>query len=213
MRIAGWIGYYGARFITWVLARFYWRIQIRGSQNIPRTGAFLMCPVHRSNIDGPLTCVFTRRRMRYLSKEEMFKIEWLGKLFWAMGAIPVNRGAPDRKALHACLEAIAAGSPLVLFPEGGRRDGLQVTDIHDGAAYIALKANAPVLPVGISGSEGAQPRGSKFLRPVKVRVVIGEPFSLPAAELGRATRSAIRESSELIRQRVQETFDAAKALA
>ena len=191
-----------------MVAVVWWRIDIKGRNNIPSHGAFLLCPVHRSNIDGPLTAIFTGRRMKYLAKYELFKVAPLGWLFTAMGAISVNRGVPDRVSLKTCLEVLEEGHPLVLFPEGARRDGPVVERVQEGATYLALKAGVPVVPVGISGSEEANPRRTIFLRPVKLRVVIGEPIRLDVTGESVA-RSAVREGSELIRSRLQELFDEA----
>jgi 1-acyl-sn-glycerol-3-phosphate acyltransferase len=207
VRAVGWFCYYAARLITWVLARVLWRVSIEGTENIPTEGAFLLCPVHRSNVDGPLTCILTRRRMRYLAKETMFDIVWLGNVYQAMGAIPVNRGTPDRKSLHTCLSALESGQPLVLFPEGTRQEGDRVTEVHEGAAYLALRAGVPIVPVGIGNSSGAHPKGSWWLRPVKIRIVIGEPFELDKGEASRVSRGAIKEGTEAITVAVQQLFD------
>lgn len=213
MRAVGWICYYGARLVTWLLARVLWRIRIEGAENIPGEGAFLLCPVHRSNVDGPLTCILTRRRMRYLAKDSMFKVAWLGNVYRAMGAIPVNRGTPDRRSLHACMEALQSGRPLVLFPEGTRKEGSTLRDVHEGAAYLALRADVPVVPVGIGNSSGAHPKGSWYLRPVKIRITVGAPLRLQKGDSARVSRAAIAAGTEAITKAVQEVFDAAEGRA
>lgn len=207
MRFVGWFAYYFARVATTVIGKVMWRMEVRGVENLPKEGSFLLCPVHRSNIDGPLSCTWTPRRMRYLAKDGLFKYNGLRQLFHHMGAIPVNRDGVDRKSLKACMAAIEAGYPLVLFPEGGRRDGPVVQNVQEGAAYLAIKAKVPVVPVGIKGSEEAQPRGSKRLRFTKMVVVIGEPFEITGASA--ASRSALREGTEMIRTRLQAAFDEA----
>jgi 1-acyl-sn-glycerol-3-phosphate acyltransferase len=206
----GYFCYYAGRAVTALLGRVLWRVKLEGAANIPSTGAFLLCPVHRSNVDGPLTCTFTRRHMRYLAKDNLFT-KWTDRLFSEMGAIKVNRGAPDRRALARCLEALENGSPLVLFPEGTRKAGPVVEEVNEGAAYLALRAGVPVLPVGIGGSEAAMPKGAKFFKPAHIRVIIGEPIPFERPQ-GRVTRSSIDEGTHMIRARMQELYDAARAV-
>jgi 1-acyl-sn-glycerol-3-phosphate acyltransferase len=102
----------------------------------------------------------------------------------------------------------------VLFPEGTRRSGPVVDEVFDGAAYVALRTGAPIVPVGIGGSERAMPKGAKFIRPVKLRMVVGEPLHPPATEGGaRAPRRAVRELTGELKGRLQALFDEAQAKA
>lgn len=200
--------YEAARFLIWLVSNTLWRIKIEGKENMPASGAFLLSPVHRSNIDGLITAIWTKRHLKYLAKQEMF----LGPFGWcwrAMGATSVDRGAPDRAALKACLEVLNAGQGLVLFPEGSRRSGPLVETLQEGAVYLALKTGAPVVPVGIANSDRAMPPG-KFFRPARVKVVIGEPMHFEASDTGRASRAAINEGSERLRARLQELYDDAQ---
>lgn len=211
MKLVGAFCYWAARAITWTLATVLWRIDIKGRENIPKTGAFLLSANHRSNVDGPLTCILTRRRMRYLAKEGMFKIETLGKLYKSMGAIPVNRGAPDRASLHACMEVLKGGRGLVLFPEGTRQTGDVITELHEGAAYLALRTGAPIVPVGFGNSVNAHKKGAWHLSFAKVTCIIGEPLYFERSDSARVTRVQISEATEKLRERLQELFDAAEA--
>ena len=113
-RIIGTLAYRAAQIIVNILAHGLWRMKIQGTENIPKTGPFILAPNHRSNVDGPLTVILTRRRMRYLAKAEMFSVA--GPLYIAMGAIAVKRGEPDRASLKACFNALNSGLGLVLFP-------------------------------------------------------------------------------------------------
>lgn len=210
-RFAGWLAYLFARGVIDVLNVVWWRTEIRGASNIPSTGAFILAPTHRSNIDGPLAASLTRRKMRFLAKRELFGIEVLGQLFRSMGAISVNRGAPDRASLNSCKNEIDAGWPLVLFPEGARRDGPLVAEVLEGAVYLALRCGVPVIPVGIAGSEQANPRRSFWLRPVKIAVVIGEPLQFESGEGNRIPRSSISQAKETLTVTLQRLLDEAMA--
>jgi len=194
--------------------RLFWRVRQRGTEHIPASGPFILAPVHRSNVDTPLVCGLTRRRLRYLGKEEMWKYGWSAWFFDNLGGIPVNRGEPDRQAMRRCEDVVANGEPLVMFPEGTRQSGPIVSDIFDGVAYLALRTGTDIVPVGIGGSEGAMPKGSKFLRPVKITMVVGEPIPVSAPAPGeRVKRSAVKELTERLTAELQRLFDEAQALA
>jgi 1-acyl-sn-glycerol-3-phosphate acyltransferase len=207
MRVVGWFFYWLSYVVVQFLARIYWHGDLRGFENVPKSGPFLICPVHRSNADGPLVVILTRHRIRYMSKDGMFKIKWLGNIYRAMGAFPVNREIADRQSLKTAMEVLGNGEPMVLFPEGTRKSGPTIEDVHEGAAYLALKANVPIIPVGIGNSDKACPRGTLLMRPVKIRMIVGEPILLQKPENGRISRNAINEGTEVIRERLQALYD------
>jgi 1-acyl-sn-glycerol-3-phosphate acyltransferase len=111
---------------------------------------------------------------------------------------------------------VERGEPLVMFPEGTRRSGpkIEAEHMHDGPAYVACRAGVPILPIGLAGTEGAMPKGSKLVRPVKIVIVVREPLYPPAHEPGaRVPRRVVRELSEQLRDEVQLAFDEARAMA
>lgn len=191
----------------------YTRTKVVGKHNIPSTGAFLLAPIHRSNIDTPLAAAVTRRRMRFMGKDSIWKIKPIGWIISALGAFPVTRGTADREALKRCIAVLEAGEPLVLFPEGTRQSGPIVQPLFDGAAYVAVKAGVPIIPVGIGGSEGVMPKGSKMIYPKKCVVIVGEPISVPRDETGKVPRSAVKELTETLSQELQRLFNEAQSMA
>jgi len=191
----------------------YTRTKVVGKHNIPSTGAFLLAPIHRSNIDTPLAAAVTRRRMRFMGKDTIWKIKPIGWIISALGAFPVTRGTADREALKRCIAVLEAGEPLVLFPEGTRQSGPMVQPLFDGAAYVAVKAGVPIIPVGIGGSEGVMPKGSKMIYPKKCVVIVGEPISVPRDETGKVPRSAVKELTETLSGELQRLFNEAQSMA
>jgi 1-acyl-sn-glycerol-3-phosphate acyltransferase len=186
---------------------------VEGSEHVP-DGAFILSPVHRSNVDTPLVAAVTRRPLRYMGKDAMWKYGWSAWFFTSLGGFPVHRGTADREALKKCIAVLEGGEPLVLFPEGTRRSGPVVEDVFDGAAYVALRTGAPIVPVGIGGSERAMPKGAKFIHPAPVRIVIGEPLHPPVTDgSSRAPRRAVRELTAELAKRLQDLFDDASAKA
>jgi 1-acyl-sn-glycerol-3-phosphate acyltransferase len=195
-----------------VFCRTFWRTTVIGAHNVPRRGPFILAPVHRSNIDTPLACTVTSRRMRYMGKDSLWKSRFVGWVLSALGGFPVSRGTADREALRRCIQVLETGEPLVLFPEGERKSGPVVQPLFDGAMYIALKAGVPVVPVGIGGSARAMPKGKRYLRPSKCVVIVGEPLLPPVGE-GRTSRSAVKEFTGLLHNRLQGLFDEAQRRA
>jgi 1-acyl-sn-glycerol-3-phosphate acyltransferase len=106
------------------------------------------------------------------------------------------------------------GEPLVLFPEGERKVGPIVQPLFDGATYIAVKAGAPIVPVGIGGSERAMPKGANFVRPRKLHVVVGKPIQASTdAASPKDQRDAARQLTIDLHAELQRLFDIAQARA
>jgi len=202
------------RVLILAVAKVFGRVEVIGAGNVPRKGSFILAPVHRSNIDFALVSLVTTRRMRYMGKDSIFKYKVLNPFFHALGAFPVHRGAADREALHTSIAVVESGQPLVMFPEGTRQSGPVVQELFDGTAYVAAKTGAPIVPVGIGGSERAMPKGSKFIHPGKIVLVIGEPLDAPPRrESGGVSRRAVRDLTEQLKADVQKLFDDAQTRA
>jgi 1-acyl-sn-glycerol-3-phosphate acyltransferase len=202
-----------ARGVVELVCRLYWRVDILGRDRIPRTGPFVIAPVHRSNIDTLLAGCLVRRRIRFMGKDSLWRYRWSAALFDSLGAFPVQRGTPDREALRICEEALRGGEPVVLFPEGTRQAGPVVQPLFEGAAFVAARAGVPIVPVGIGGSEWAMPKGSRRILPVKVVMVVGDPIMPPQRSAGRVPRRAVTEITEELTSRLQGAFDQAMKAA
>lgn len=195
------------------LCRAYFRLSIKGRDNIPNTGAFILAPIHRSNIDTPISCAATTRRLRYMGKDSLWKNKTIGSVLSALGGFPVTRGTADLEALKRCLAVLAQGEPIVMFPEGTRQSGEIIQPLFDGAAYLAIKANVPIVPVGIGGTQGVMPKGKKMIYPKKCTMIIGAPIHPPQTSTGRTPRTATTELTAKLKSSLQELFDAAQIAA
>ena len=189
------------------------RVRIIDRHKVPTTGAFILAPIHRSNIDSPLASAVTRRRMRFMGKDSLWKVRPVGWVLSALGGFPVSRGTADREALKRCIAVLESGEPLVLFPEGTRQSGPKVHPLFDGAAYVAVKAGVPIIPVGIGGSERVMPKGSKMIHPRKCVMIIGDPIEVQPDAEGRVPRSAVKDVTERLSASLQELFDRSQQLA
>lgn len=190
------------------------RLEIVGLENLPQHGAYIVSPIHRSNLDSLVISAITRRRMRYMGKESLWSTCPTGWFFSAMGGFPVQRGSADREALRAALTVVSRGEPLVMFPEGTRQSGPVLTDYFDGPAYVSCRSGVPIIPVGLGGTEAAMTKGSKMIRPVRITIVVGEALH-PASTTdgGRVPRRAIKEQSARLGAALQELFDEAQLRA
>ncbi len=179
--------------------------------NLP--GATILAPVHRSNLDSVLLATLSNRRIRALGKESLFTTPGVSYVCAALGAIPVRRGEADRDALKAAKALLDGGETMIVFPEGGRQTGSQVAELFDGAAWLAARTGARVIPVGIAGTEEALAEGSKALRRSTVAIVAGDPMDPPAGIDGkRANRQQLQDFTAELAVQLQKAQDRAEAL-
>lgn len=209
--LVGRIGYRIIRTVLNAFDRVFWRLRITGGHHIPRTGPCILAPVHRSNIDTMLVPMATRRHVRFMAKDTMFKSSFISRCLYGLGVFPVARGTADREALRRCVEVLQAGHPLVVYPEGMRRDGPVVTELFEGVAHLACKTGAPIIPIGIGGSDRAMPKGAKYFRPVRTTVVVGRPLVPPMPDgIKTVPRRAIRTLTGDLWDALQDVFDEAR---
>ena len=202
------------RVILLGFAKVWFRLEVEGREHVPAEGAFVVSPIHRSNLDTPVVSAITTRTLRYMGKESLWKSRPLGWFLTAMGGFPVQRGTADREALKAALACVERGEPLVMFPEGTRQEGPIVEHVFDGVAYVALRVGVPIVPVGIGGSANGMPKGAKMIKRAKVHLVVGEPIDVKAPEPGeRVPRRAVKELTEHLTAEMQRLFDEAQVKA
>ncbi len=187
------------------VVRMYFRVDIRGLEHLPKTGAVLIAGNHTGWLDGPLVQMLLPRPCAFLVKSELYSGPWRVVLDFAR-QIPIRRGAPDRTALRRAQDVLAGGGVLGVFPEGTRGVGALETVQH-GIGYIALRAESagvqcPIIPVVCTGTAEALPRGAKlpkFRTPVSI--VFGPTFTLDVDGNPRA-RSTVGAAAEQIRVRL-----------
>lgn len=202
-----------ARTLVLGLCRVVFRVRVSGTENVPKSGAYIVAPTHRSNLDTPFAAFVTTRRIRFMAKKELFKHPFGAKVFTALGGVPVERGSPNaRAALKATQSALMDGEPVAVFPEGTRRHGREVTDLFDGTAYLAVKLGIPIVPVGIGGSEEILASGKKLPRLRRVAVVVGRPIYPPPDAKTRKRSDLVAVTAEL-QVELQRLFDEAMDLA
>jgi 1-acyl-sn-glycerol-3-phosphate acyltransferase len=199
-----------AIFVTALWAMF--RPKVTGRENIPKEGPVILAPVHRSFADFAFAAFCTDRKLFFMTKDEMWKNKWLGKLLLTVGAFPVHRESADREALQRAEAVLRKDSVLVLFPEGTRREGPVIENLMEGAAFLSARTGAPIVPIGIGGSDLAMPKGSTIPKPRTIEVVIGPAIPPPPRTGGgRVSRSAVHAATEALVPKLQAVYDEARA--
>ena len=196
-----------------VTALWSWfRPKVIGKEHVPETGPVILAPVHRSFADFGFAAFCTERKLFFMTKDEMWENKWLGSLLLTVGAFPVHRESADREALQRAEEVLRKGQALVLFPEGTRREGPVIEDLMEGAAFLAARTGAPIVPVGIGGTDLAMPKGSAIPKPRTIQVVIGPAIPAPPRTGGgRVSRSAVHAATQRLAPELQAVYDEAKA--
>jgi 1-acyl-sn-glycerol-3-phosphate acyltransferase len=196
------------RVLVHLLNRLYFRTTVEGAEHVPVTGAVIIAPVHRSLVDFFVASEVTSRKLHYMAKDSLWRNSLLAKILPAVGAFPVHRESADREALRKAQRVLDAGEVLILFPEGERRFGPVVENLHEGVAFLAARTGATVIPVGIGGSASVMPKGKLVPRPRHIHVVVGEPLPSPErTEGGRVARSKIHQLTEALTASIQALYD------
>lgn len=191
----------------------YFDVIATNEHHLDLPGPTILAPVHRSHLDSPLLASLSSRRIRALGKESLFEPPVVRWVCAALGAIPVRRGEADRDALKAAKALLDRGESMIVFPEGGRQDGHDVAELFGGAAWLASKTGARVIPIGISGTGEAMREGRRFPKRVPVGIAVGEPMAPPLGPEGkRVGRDQLRAFTADLRARMQELQDEARTL-
>jgi 1-acyl-sn-glycerol-3-phosphate acyltransferase len=198
-----------------LVIKTWFRLEVHGRSRLPAAGGFVLAPGgHRSIIDTPVISLAGPRVLRYMGAETYFNIPVLGWFLRAMGGFPVERSATDRRALRLAEWILDNGEPLAVFPEGTRQEGPLIQPLKEGAAFLACRTGAPIVPVGVGGTERALPKGARLARPRKVVMVIGEPILPPERGPGeRVKRSEVKRVTEQLSASLQALFDEAQVRA
>ena len=178
---ARWSWFYAAmKVLAVALMRLMFRLESVGSENIPERGPVLVVANHSSVLDPPLVGGASGRQLTYLAKAELFEIPLFSALIHALNARPIRREGADPSALRTARRALDEGGALLVFPEGTRGEEGDIRPAKPGAGLLAVSSGAAVVPVYISGSGRAWPRGRRLPRPAKVTVTFGKPLRFEA---------------------------------
>jgi len=170
--------------ITKVIARLvlrvFCRIEVSGVEKVPLEGPIIIASNHLSWLDPPAIGVVLPRPIAYIARADLFQKPFLRWLLPRLYVIPVERGSGDLAAVKAAIRSLRSGMAFGIFPEGTRSRSGKMQPFKSGAAAIALRTGAQVVPLAVIGSDKIWPPGGKPRLGGRLRLVIGDPVDLSA---------------------------------
>jgi 1-acyl-sn-glycerol-3-phosphate acyltransferase len=168
------------------------RYKVAGREHVPADRAAVYCANHQSNVDPPVLFDAVHPRLHILYKHEIDRIPVLARAFRMGGFIPVDRRNKEAalRSIERGAASIRAGNSFLIFPEGTRSKTDELLPFKKGGFVMALRAQAPIVPVAVQGGRAAMRRGSWLIRPATVSVRIGRPIE--------TTGMALDDRDELI---------------
>ncbi len=165
-----------ARMLLWIAGA---RVKVIGLEKLDPRGSYVVCPNHVSYMDTPVLLTHVPVNFRFLAKEELFKIPFIGGHLRRAGniSVPLEDPRAALKVLGAAGKAMKErGLSMLVFPEGGRSESGELEPFKDGAAYLAIKGGVPVVPIAIIGIRDILPMHSSHIRPGPVTLRVGDPI-------------------------------------
>jgi 1-acyl-sn-glycerol-3-phosphate acyltransferase len=183
------------RGIVSVFFHLFFRIEIKGLDNVPKSEGILVCPNHYTNWDPLLVGITFPRKVRFLAKHDVFKIPVIGYLLKKAGMIPVKRGEADINAIKTTIKALKENQAIGLFPEGTRIKGGELGKANPGVAMFSIKSGKSVLPVLVSGN---------YKLFSKLKVTVGEPINFNEHKKDKMTNDDYLEISQIVMDKIRE---------
>jgi 1-acyl-sn-glycerol-3-phosphate acyltransferase len=185
------------RFFRW-LFRLLTHVQVSGMEKLPPQGGYILAVNHLSRVDSVLVfAIMDRSDVTALVAKKYQRYPFFRWLINAVDGIWLDRQKPDPKALRRAWDFLRRGGVIGIAPEGTRSHTQALTRGKPGVAYLATKAEVPIVPVGVSGTERAFAELFRFRRP-HLQVTFGDPFHLPPLERGRRDVSLQRNTEEIM---------------
>jgi 1-acyl-sn-glycerol-3-phosphate acyltransferase len=177
-------------------------LKVDGAAHVPKGGPVIVAANHRSMLDVPLLVVAFPRPVTFMAKRTLFHGRFWTAFFHGLGGFPVEPGQGDHGALKTGMAVLGAGAVLGVFPEGTRSFREPMGPFLNGAAWLALRSGAPIVPCAIVGTE--RPVGTswwRWLRPRRVRISIGPPIAAGPLD-GPVRRTSVASLTESVRSAV-----------
>jgi 1-acyl-sn-glycerol-3-phosphate acyltransferase len=179
------------------------RLEVVGLENIPASGPFILVANHQSYLDPIIVQVVCPRPLHTLAKSTQFTGKVMSWVLPRVNAIPTRRYRIEPQAVRVVLRRLAAGEGVGVYPEGERSWEAQLQPFRRGTVRLLLKAGAPIIPCGLSGSYDVWPRWSKTLKRGRVRVEFGEPIQWEAMDDRRERNRILPEATRVLRERLE----------
>ena len=178
----------------------YFRGEVEGREKVPLEDKLIVVSNHASVFDPPLISAAIPRPVSYMAKKELFDVNGLSGLITSLGAYPVNRAGFDRRAIRQAIGRLDEGWATGIFLQGTRTADGKVDDPKLGAALIAAKAKAPLLPVCLCGTEKILTSDSKLPKYIKIKIKIGDVIAPPSSTKKEQLEKVSQQCAEAINQ-------------
>ncbi|MDQ7844311.1 MAG: lysophospholipid acyltransferase family protein [Armatimonadota bacterium] len=199
-RLRGGPGYRLLRVLVRGLLRAGWGLRVSGLEYLPPPPCVL-APAHGSEIDAVVLSASLPFRPTFLAARELERFPWLFRLIRWFDPVFVRRGGlADIGSVRACLARLERGDVLVIFPEGRVVQSAEPGPFHPGAAFLALRAQVPLVPVALLGLERMWPLGARWPRPSRIAVRIGRPLRPRPGEEPDALTARLRQAVVSLRR-------------
>lgn len=175
--------YYIGRTFFFIIFKLLFGFRAYGRDNIPKQLGFIIASNHESNLDPIAVSIASPRMINFMAKEELFRNKFFAFILRNVNAFAVKRAGIDLGSIKEAVRRLKSGGGLLLFPQGGRKQGLDLDDVRAGVGLLALKAGVPIVPAFIVGSSSVLPKGGRRPRKARVSVYFG-PAILPDASQG-----------------------------
>jgi 1-acyl-sn-glycerol-3-phosphate acyltransferase len=189
-----WLGYHSSRFAS----RLFFRFRVIHWERMIQSGPAILAMNHQSYLDPLLAGITCDRAIYFLARRTLLDAPLLGWLLPKLNVIPVNQEGVDRSAMKAVIRILQAGNGVLIFPEGSRTLDGNLQPAEPGLGLVIAKTLAPIVPMRIFGAHKALPRSGGGLHLVPITIVIGEPISFDAADLGLPGRNLYQRLSERV---------------
>lgn len=190
-----------AKRIVWIFFHIFYRIEVKGAENIPNDKGALICPNHFHWSDPLLVAICIKRSVRYMAKAELFQKPVLGFILRKLYAYPVKRGEADLSAIKNTFRILKDKQLVGIFPEGTRVKGRKLGKGNAGVAMFSIKTGSPAIPVLITGN---------YKPFTKMTVTIGKPVDLSQYKKEKMTNDDYLEVSQIIMGKIEELKEGAE---
>lgn len=189
--------YQAIRLLLFAIFKIFFRIKIKGRENLPDQGGVIVMSNHISAFDPPLLAAIFPRPVRFMAKKELFENPIIRIVLFLADAFPVDRSKNDITAVKKALSIIKEQEVLGLFPEGTRHPEGKLGNPKAGSVMLAVKSGAPILPVGIKNIKS---KG-------RITINIGKPFVLDQFSKKRLSKEERKEAAHFIKDKIQKEIN------
>lgn len=196
--------YYIARAIAWILIKIFWRVEVKGIDNIPEKGGLILASNHVSYLDPVVLGASVKRKVYFIAKREVFNNILSSFIFRNLNAFPVDRGKTDIIAFKKAISVLKEGGVLGIFPEGTRSSNGKLQELKSGFLKIAKKAGVPILPVGIIGTHKIYPQGKKLPVLFKYKIVVNYGVPQYFTDVNLKDKECQKDAINLLSNKIKE---------